>query len=539
MNAATDTKGSVAVEFDGVVKAFGPVQVLHGVSFALAPGHVYGLLGENGAGKSTLMKILAGYEQLTGGTLRINGQPQQFTSSRDAEALGIVLIHQEFNLAEDLSVAQNIFLGHEKKMSPLGRRFTASVPRGEQGSLGRPGASLKGWLLDDASMERDAAAALAAVGLQVDPRTKVRKLIVAEKQLVEIAKAIARRARLLVMDEPTATLTPGETERLFKLIAQLRADGVTIVYISHKLDEVEQVTDEVIVMRDGRFVARALTPDVTRHQMANLMVGRELADLYPSRDLVVAADAPAMRVRNFNVPGWAQDASFEVRPGEILGFAGLVGAGRTELFEGLLGLRPASGSVEMLGKPVPGARGWRNPRDAAKHGLTYLSEDRKGKGLHVNFGLRQNLTLMALERYARPWLQPEAERGALAEAVKDYGIRTGSLEVKASSLSGGNQQKLALAKVLQPRPKVVVLDEPTRGVDVGAKRDIYFLIQRLAREGLAVIVVSSELMELIGLCHRVAVMRAGRLVAALDADHLTEEELIAHATGTANTPAAA
>jgi ribose transport system ATP-binding protein len=500
----TQNKASVAVEFDDVRKSFGPVQVLHGVSFALAPGKVYGLLGENGAGKSTLMKILSGYEGLTGGALRINGEPRQFAGSRDAEALGIVLIHQEFNLAEDLSIAQNIFLGHEKK---------------------------KGLFLDDAAMEREAAAALAAVGLQADPRTKVRRLIVAEKQLVEIAKAIARRARLLVMDEPTATLTPGETERLFKLIAQLRADGVTIVYISHKLDEVERVTDEVIVMRDGRFVARSPTAEVTRQQMANLMVGRELADLYPPRDPVSAAQAPAMRVQGFSVPGWARDASFEVRPGEILGFAGLVGAGRTELFEGLLGLRPAAGSVEMLGRAVPHGKGWRSPRDAAKHGLTYLSEDRKGKGLHVHFGLRQNLTLMALERYATPWLKPEAERGALAEAVKDYGIRAGSLEVRASSLSGGNQQKLALAKVLQPRPRVVVLDEPTRGVDVGAKRDIYFLVQRLAREGLAVIVISSELMELIGLCHRVAVMRAGRLVATLDADHLSEEALIAHATG--------
>jgi len=502
--AATTTprqKASVAVEFDQVVKAFGPVQVLHGVSFSLEPGRVYGLLGENGAGKSTLMKILAGYESLTGGSLRINGESRQFGNSRDAEALGIVLIHQEFNLAEDLSIAQNIFLGHEKK---------------------------KGWLLDDAAMARDAAAALAEVGLHVDPSTKVRRLIVAEKQLVEIAKAISRHARLLIMDEPTATLTPGETERLFKLIAQLRADGVTVVYISHKLDEVERVTDEVIVMRDGRFVARALTADVTRHQMANLMVGRELADLYPPRDLVVADAAPAMRVSNFTVPGWAEGASFEVRPGEILGFAGLVGAGRTELFEGLLGLRPASGNVEIHGRALQ----LRNPREAAKHGLTYLSEDRKGKGLHVNFGLRQNLTLMALERYATPWLHPDAERGALASAVKDYGIRTGDLDARASSLSGGNQQKLALAKVLQPQPKIVVLDEPTRGVDVGAKRDIYFLIQRLAREGLAVIVVSSELMELIGLCHRVAVMRAGRLVTTLDASQLTEEELIAHATGT-------
>ncbi len=506
-NRSSATAAGVSVDFDRIVKAFGPVQVLHGVTFSLEPGRVYGLLGENGAGKSTLMKILSGYEQPSGGTLRVNGAPQQFASLRDAEALGIVLIHQEFNLAEDLSVAQNIFLGHEKK---------------------------KGWLLDDASMERDAGAALAQVGLQVDPKTKVRRLIVAEKQLVEIAKAIARRARLLIMDEPTATLTPGETERLFRLIAQLRADGVTIVYISHKLDEVERVTDDVIVMRDGRFVTRALTADVTRQQMANLMVGRELADLYPPRDAVVQGGAPALRVHNFSVPGWAQDTSFEVRPGEILGFAGLVGAGRTELFEGLLGLRPASGSVEMLGRQMPSQKGWRNPRDAAKNGFSYLSEDRKGKGLHVHFGLRQNLTLMALERYATPWLKPDAERAALAEAVKDYGIRTGDLDARASSLSGGNQQKLALAKVLQPQPKVVVLDEPTRGVDVGAKRDIYFLIQRLAREGLAVIVVSSELMELIGLCHRVAVMRAGRLVTTLDADHLTEEELIAHATGTAH-----
>ncbi|MFT3821930.1 MAG: sugar ABC transporter ATP-binding protein [Rubrivivax sp.] len=491
----------VAVEFDRITKAFGPVQVLHGVSFDLAPGRVYGLLGENGAGKSTLMKILAGYEAATGGTLRINGQPQRFASSRDAQALGIVLIHQEFNLAEDLSVADNIFLGHEKR---------------------------KGLFLDDRAMQAEAAQALAQVGLQIDPATKVRRLIVAEKQLVEIAKALARHARLLIMDEPTATLTPGETERLFALIAQLRAEGVTVVYISHKLDEVERVTDEIIVMRDGRFVARAHTPDVTRRQMASLMVGRELADLYPPRDAVPPGQPVALRVQDFSVPGWAQGASFEVRAGEILGFAGLVGAGRTELFEGLLGLRPGSGRIELQGAAVA----LRSPRDAARHGLTYLSEDRKGKGLHVDFGLRENLTLMALEHYAHPWLRPQEERAALDAAVKAFGIRAGSLEVKASSLSGGNQQKLALAKALQPQPKVVVLDEPTRGVDVGAKRDIYFLIQRLAREGLAVIVISSELMELIGLAHRVAVMRAGRIVATLPGESLTEAILIAHATGT-------
>ena len=494
---------TIALSFHDVVKSFGPVQVLHGVSFALQPGRVYGLLGENGAGKSTLMKIAAGYEAPSSGELHIDGQPVHFTGSRAAEAEGIVLIHQEFNLAEDLTVAQNIFLGHEKK---------------------------RGWLLDDATMREGAAAVLRQVGLGVDPDTKVRHLIVAEKQLVEIAKALARKTRLLIMDEPTATLTPGETERLFQLMAQLKASGVTIVYISHKLDEVERVTDEVIVMRDGRFVARDATANLSRQQMANLMVGRELSDLFPPKLPIAADSAPLLlQVQHLTVPGWAEDVSFEVRAGEILGFAGLVGAGRTELFEGLLGLRPHhAGRVEIAGRPAH----IRSPRDAAQHGLTYLSEDRKGKGLHVAFGMTENLTLMDLARYARPWLRRAAEREALKTAVADFGIRTGSLSLRASSLSGGNQQKLALAKVLQPRPRVVVLDEPTRGVDVGAKRDIYFLIQKLAAEGCGVVVISSELMELIGLCHRVAVMRAGRMQTTLAADHLTEEELIAHATGT-------
>jgi ribose transport system ATP-binding protein len=493
---------SLAVSFENVVKEFGPVRVLHGVSFDLAPGRVYGLLGENGAGKSTLMKILSGYELLTGGQLYVNGEPQNFRSSREAEAAGIVLIHQEFNLAEDLTIGQNIFLGHEKK---------------------------RGWLLDEVAMRVEAARVLAQVGLKKNPNTPVRQLIVAEKQLVEIAKALARNARLLIMDEPTATLTPGETEALFKLMDKLKADGVTIIYISHKLDEVERTTDEVIVMRDGRFVAREATRDVTRHQMANLMVGRELSDLYPPKDPMPAGKVPLLKVQGLTVPGWAKAVSFEVQPGEIFGFAGLVGAGRTELIEGLLGLRPHSVErIELDGRAIRIG----SPREAADQGLTYLSEDRKGKGLHVHFGLAENLTLMALERYAKPWLQPQAEQRALQTAIQEFGIRTGSLDVRAASLSGGNQQKLALAKVLHPKPKVIVLDEPTRGVDIGAKRDIYYLVQRLARQGHALIVISSELMELVGMCHRVAVMRAGHLQTTVSAEHLTEEELIAHATGT-------
>jgi ribose transport system ATP-binding protein len=499
---AADRGPGASVAFVGVDKSFGAVQALHGVSFDIKPGTVVGLLGENGAGKSTLMKILAGFEKPSGGDVHIDGQAVSLDGPRAAESFGIAMIHQEFALAEDLTIAQNVFLGHEKR---------------------------RGLFLDNQAMHAETTRLLAQVGLRARPDTRVRRLIVAEKQLVEIAKALKKQVRLLIMDEPTATLTPGETERLFALMARLKSEGVTLVYISHKLDEVERVTDEIAVMRDGRYVAGRKTSDVTRREMANLMIGRELSDLYPPKSTDTIG-AVRLKVAGLTVPGWAKDVSFEVASGEILGFAGLVGAGRTELFEGLLGLRKASvDKVEIDGVGVQ----LRNPREAAERGLTYLSEDRKGKGLLVNFGLRQNLTLMALRRYSTPLLDPDAERKALKVAIGEFGIRTGSTEIKASSLSGGNQQKLALAKVLHPDPKVIVLDEPTRGVDVGAKRDIYFLIQKLAREGRAVIVISSELMELIGICHRIVVMRGGTQQATLAAnEQMTEEVLIAHATGT-------
>lgn len=493
---------SLSVEFRGVCKDFGPIRVLHGVDFGLAAGRVYGLLGENGAGKSTLMKILAGYEPISTGEIRIDGEARRWTSSREAEQAGIVLIHQELNLAEHLTLTQNLFLGHELK---------------------------RGWLLDEARMASQTQHYLEQVGLQRAPATKVRQLIVAEKQLVEIAKALSRQARLLIMDEPTATLTPGETARLFALIARLKAQGTTIIYISHKLDEVKQVTDEIVVMRDGRFVSRGETAAFSRQQMANLMVGREMSDMFPPRIPPPQGTEIALAVKGLCVPGWVESLDFEVRSGEIYGFAGLVGAGRTEAFEAILGLRERQvGSIALAGKAVR----IDSPRAAMQQGLTYLPEDRKGKGLHTQLGLTENLTLMTLARYAHPWLDKGAERAALTRAIADFGIKAGSHGIRARMMSGGNQQKLALAKFLHPDPRVIVLDEPTRGVDVGAKRDIYFLIQRLAAEGRAVIVISSELIELIGLCHRVAVLRAGRLQAVLPAHHLTEEELIAYATGT-------
>jgi ribose transport system ATP-binding protein len=493
---------SLSVRFSHVVKEFGPVRVLHGVDFALEAGRVVGLLGENGAGKSTLMKILAGYERPTGGQLMIDGVERRFADARDAEALGIALIHQEFNLAEHLTIAQNIFLGHEKT---------------------------RGWLLDRRAMAAEAAQVLEQVGLQAAPETRVSDLIVAEKQLVEIAKALSRKARLLIMDEPTATLSPGETDKLFKLMARLKSEGVTIVYISHKLDEMEAHTDEVVVMRDGKFVARANTADVNRQQMANLMVGRDVSDMFLPKE-APAANAPVLLgVSDLAVPGWVENLGFDVRAGEILGFAGLVGAGRTEAFEAIVGLRPRSGgTVAIAGKDVR----IRSPREAMHHGLTYLSEDRKGKGLHMDLGLRENLTMMTLEQDAKPWVDPKTGRAALDKAIADFGIRLRDPDCAARSLSGGNQQKLALAKYLRPGPRVIVLDEPTRGVDVGAKRDIYALIHRLAQEGRAVVVISSELIELIGLCHRVAVLHGGRLNAVLESSQLTEENLISHATNT-------
>ncbi len=488
------------LEFVNIGKEYGAVRVLHDVSFGIERGEVHALIGENGAGKSTLVKILAGFVPPTSGKVLLESQILGFHNNRDAERAGIVLIHQEFNLIEDLSIAQNIYLGRELK---------------------------RGLLLDMQGMNLEAQKALARVGLALDPRTLVKDLIVPHKQMLEIAKALLREAKILVMDEPTATLTPTETDVLFEIIAKLKASGVTVVYISHKLDEVKRISDRVSVLRDGYFIATRETFSISQQEMASLMVGRDLEDMYPAKPEHANTEV-VLEVRHFNVPNWAHDISFRLHRGEILGFGGLVGAGRTELFEALLGLRPrSSGTVLVNGKAVQIA----SPKHAARAGLVYLSEDRKGKGLLLDFLLSHNVTLSNLDTYATPFLDQNSENRALERAKEKYGIRAGNLLVSAKMLSGGNQQKLSLAKIMQLEPKIIILDEPTRGVDVGAKREIYFLMHELVQQGKSIIVISSELPELLGLSHRLVVMRQGQIAGVLSGENLNENEVIQYATG--------
>jgi ribose transport system ATP-binding protein len=483
-----------------VSKWFGPVQVLFGVDFELFPGEVHGLVGENGAGKSTLMKILSGFETASEGALALDGAAVQFRNGEDGENAGVVLIHQEFNLAEQISVEANIFLGRELR---------------------------RGLLLDVARMRRMARDLLAELDTDIDPTTRIADLSVSDKQMVEIAKALSRNVRVLIMDEPTAVLTQAESATLFRLIRKLKAQGVAIVFTSHKLAEVGQIADRVTVLRDGQRVTTRPAAELSEDEMANLMVGREFVELFPER-VPAPADEPILEVQGLRVPGHIEDASFALRRGEVLGFAGLVGAGRTELMEAVIGLRPvAHGTIAVAGQ----RRSIRSPRDAARLGIAYMTEDRKGRGLLLNKTLVENLTLLKLAQAPGLFIDQRQEARDLAEATAEFQIRAPSAQARVGTLSGGNQQKLLLAKTMLIQPDIVIIDEPTRGIDIGTKQQIYTFIQRLAAAGKSCIVISSEMSELIGLCHRVVVMRRGRITGVLADDQINETEIVRHATG--------
>ncbi|WP_139974157.1 MULTISPECIES: sugar ABC transporter ATP-binding protein [Brucella/Ochrobactrum group] len=500
MSAPEADGGPALLEAISLSKSFGPVQVLKNIDLRIFGGEVHAIIGENGAGKSTLMKLLAGNERPTSGEIRIDGKRVSFLGPVQAEAHGIVLVHQEILLAPDLTVAQNIYLGREIN---------------------------RGLVVDDKSMREGARKAIRDLGADIDPDAVVGSLSIAQRQLVQIARVLLVPHRVVIFDEPTASLTPFETEALLKVIRDIRAKGVAVLYISHRLPEVKEISDRVTVLRDGKLVSAHLSSDLQPSDMARLMVGRDVAKLYPDR-VSQHDNAAILDVDNFSVPGYVQNASFHLNRGEILGFAGLVGAGRTELMEGIVGLRSGKGDVRHNGKPVH----FRNAHESQKAGIVYLSEDRKGKGLLLSKDLGVNLTLASLKKFVSGLqIDRNRERAALDDAIREFDIRTGRKDILAGQLSGGNQQKLLLAKMMMLDPSIVIIDEPTRGIDVGTKEQIYQFIANLADEGKSIIVVSSEMPELIGICDRVVVMREGRIAGEVSGERMTEHDIVVLATG--------
>lgn len=500
--AVISNDAAPVLEMRGIAKAYPGVVALHSVDFSVRPGEVHALIGENGAGKSTLMKILAGADTKDSGQIFIDGKESHIDTPQEAMRLGVSIIYQEFNLVPYMNAAENIFLGREP----------ASVVPG---------------LIDFGRMYSDAEKIIDELGVALDVRTPMNHLSVAQQQMVEIAKATSRKSRIIAMDEPSATLTDHELENLFGLIRRLKAEGVSIIYISHRLEEIFEIADRVTVLRDGELVATKDIAETNRADIIRMMVGRELSDSIPK----IAAEARdvALEVRNLNRAGVLHDINFQVRSGEILGIAGLVGAGRTEVARAIFGADPIdSGQIIMNGKPVT----IHSPRRAISLGVGLVSEDRKALGLVLGMAVRENISLANLGVLSRlGFIKRRKEREIAESYVKDVLIKTPSIEQAVQNLSGGNQQKVVLAKWLFTKSKVLIFDEPTRGIDVGAKTEIYQLMNRLAAQGVAIIMISSELPEVLGMSDRTLVMHEGRIAGELSGKDATQERIMGLATG--------
>ncbi|MFZ6029831.1 MAG: sugar ABC transporter ATP-binding protein [Chloroflexota bacterium] len=488
------------LELKKITKRFSGVEVLHEVSFALQAGEVHALLGENGAGKSTLVKVITGVHSPDGGEIFANGQAVSFSSPREARQAGIAAIYQELSLFPDLDVAENIFVG---------RQPTAATGR-----------------IDWRMLYGEAERLLSSLGVHLDLRQKARRLSIAQQQMVEIARAFSMNARILIMDEPTSSLTVNEVADLFRLVRRLREDGTAIVFISHRLEELYELADRVTVLRDGAYVATRSMQEVDREELIRLMVGRTVSNLFPKQD--VPAGEVVLEVEGLARTGIFEGIDFALRRGEILGLAGLVGAGRTDVARAIFGVEPAtSGKIRVLGQAVRIT----SPQQAIDLGLAYVPEDRQRHGLIPPMDIVANTSLVTLGTYAHHgWLRNAAERRAAFDGVRRMEVRASHIWQKACELSGGNQQKVVLAKWLLSQPRILILDEPTRGIDVGTKAAVHALMSQLAAEGMAILMISSELPEVLGMSDRVIVMREGRITGHFTRAEATQEKIIAAAT---------
>src|SRR3989440_5908931 len=493
-----------SLEMKGISKRFPGVVALDHVDLSVGAGEVVALIGENGAGKSTLMKVLGGVYQPDEGAIFIDGQQVVINSVADALRRGIGFIHQELNVFDNLDVASNVFLGREPKRWGFLR------------------------LIDRERMYREARVYLERLRLDVPPDTPLARLSIAQQQLVEIAKTLSQQARILIMDEPTSSLTLSETERLIEVVKELRAQGVSIIYISHRLGEVQELADRVVALRDGRNVGGLAREEISHEQMVRMMVGRDLEDFYVHPEGVVRQ--PSFEVRDLRTRRYPKHAvSFKVNKGEIMGFAGLVGAGRSELAQAIFGVDPAVGGGILLDDKSVKVRA---PRDAIEQGIYLIPEDRRIAGLILEDPIRQNITLPSLLRYSSAGLiNFKSERKGASAIFKKLNVKAPSVEERVGNLSGGNQQKVVLAKWLSLTPHVLIFDEPTRGIDVGAKAEIYELMRGLAESGVAIMMISSDMEEILGVSERVAVMHEGRLTGVLERSGCSEEAIMRLAVG--------
>ena len=498
--------GDVILTMKGIDKSFPGVHALDHVDLEVRRGEVHALMGENGAGKSTLMKVLTGLYKKDSGTITYEGREVEFQNTREAQDAGVVIVHQELNMVGDLTVAQNIFIGREPK---------------------------KGIRIDDKKMIEDSKALFDELHIDINPREKMNELTVGKQQMCEIAKAISHHAKLIIFDEPSAALTEKEIADLFNIIRDLRKKNLGIVYISHRMDEIKVITDRVTVMRDGCYVGTLVTKDCTKEDIINMMVGRVIYE-EPKTHSMVPKDAPVvLKVENLNAGRMVQDVSFELRKGEILGFSGLMGAGRTETARAIFGADPKqSGKISIMGKDGQLHEVTINsPQDAVKAGIGYLSEDRKRYGIVVEKSITENSTLASMEDFCNgPFINKVKEKKAAEKYIKELATKTPSADQLVVNLSGGNQQKVVIAKWLVRNSDILIFDEPTRGIDVGAKNEIYKLMNKLVSEGKSIIMISSEMTEILRMSDRIVIMCEGRKTGELMIEEATQERIMDKAT---------